>query len=298
VRQPHDGSMSVIDASQRQPHPLIDEFLTYFERECAEASLVSYRLALYRADRELPYGLVVACEEEIEAWVFNRRALGAEREWGPRTKAAAFAILKSFFDWATRPRHERMDWHPMLGLKPPKVPAGVPRTPSDDQLDAVLIAAQDPYRLWAYLAAYEGMRCIEIAGCEREDVDEQDTWIRGKGRKERVVPTHPLVWALVRDLPSGHIARRPDGSQCSANRVSGYAANHFDAIGYPKMTLHRLRHWYLTSALDACGNLRVVQELAGHSSPKTTAVYTMVSSAARRAAVSALPRLGVAADAG
>src|SRR5205823_2701612 len=85
----------------------------------------SSRLALYRADRELPYGLVAACEEEIEAWVYNRRAFGAEREWAPRTKAAAFAILKSFFDWATRPRHERMDWHPMLGLKPPKVPAGV-----------------------------------------------------------------------------------------------------------------------------------------------------------------------------
>jgi integrase/recombinase XerC len=271
---------------------LIEDFLAYLDEDgCLPRTIKDYRLILRRVDRELPEGLDGACEDDLRAWLYHHD-VPKDRKWSRKTIATYYAPLSSFYTWATRPRRAVLESNPMLDLPCPKVLRGVPRPPSDEQVDAILRAAQLPYLLWIRMAAYQGMRCCEVSACIREDVTPEDTLVRGKGGKQRLVPTDPVVYRMVEHLPPGAIAIRKDGNRCTASNITGYSSRYFDRIGHPAVTMHRLRHWYLSRTLEHCGNLRVVQELAGHSSPASTAIYTLVTGAARRQAVSGLPALG------
>jgi integrase/recombinase XerC len=270
---------------------LIEAYLDYLRtggstgRQAAASTLAEYRRTLSVADRELPQGLEAACEDEIKAWCFRDG-------WSLATQATYYAPLRGFYQWACRPRHPVLLLDPMVDLHQPQRPPGVPRPVTETRVNELLRIARPPFDLWARMAAGMGMRCCEISACDREDVDEQDTMLHGKGGKDRMVPTDPWVWQAVRGLPPGPIARRRDGGRVTAHDITNRASAYFDRAGFDEVTMHRLRHCYGSWLLDGCGNLRVVQELMGHASPATTAVYTRVTSQARRAAVATLPRLG------
>jgi integrase/recombinase XerC len=243
----------------------------------AKGTIDTYLVILRRLDRELPYGLAGAHTDELAEY-----ALTAQRS--PATRALYRAALRSFFGWATDPRDPRLDYDPSRHLPAQRVPRGTARPVSDRQLAAILAWAREPYRTWYVLAAYAGLRCVEIAALRRDDVTPETVYVHGKGGHTRTVPTHPLVWATVKDLPDGPLA--------PANRkaIAGRGNRHLRSIA-ARATMHQLRKWYGTTALDACGNLRVVQDLLGHASPATTAVYTAVSTRQQRSAVLALPDL-------
>lgn len=262
---------------------LIEDYLTHLrELNRQPTTITTRRQMLYKHHRRLPCGLAEANEDELRATIFRA-------DWDVHTRVTNLSGLRSFFAWAVG-RHE-LDFNPMAHISRPHISRRLPRPITDEQLADVLQRAADPYRLWALLAAGEGMRCCEVSAADREHVTESAFRVYGKGGKERVVPTHPVVWQAVRQLPAGPLARNENGTRASAHSVSRLAANHFDDLGLPDVTLHRFRHWFGTSTLDACGNLRTVQELMGHASPESTAMYTAVSSRARTAAVAALPVL-------
>lgn len=235
---------------------------------------------LRRADRKLPYGLPVATGDELAT-------LLARDDWSVQTRASYRQHLRRFYDWAVEDGW--IDFDPSTRLRRPTVPPGVPRPATNGQVAAALGLAS-PWRMHAVLAAYGGLRCCEIAVIERRDITEDGMRVRGKGGRVRVVPTDAYVWRSVRDLPPGPVTRRPDGRSATAAWVSVRTAEYLRRHGL-LVTLHMFRHWYATQALEACGNLRVVQELLGHSSPGTTAVYTKVSARQKAEAVAGLPRL-------
>lgn len=277
-------------------HDLIETYLDHLrDLNRAATTITSRRQMLYRHHRDLVtaqrtagipqdlQGLEYANEDELRVTIYRR-------DWDAQTQAANLSGLRSFFGWACH-RHE-LDFNPTAGLARPRVHAGLPRPATDEQLADVLARAADPYRLWALLAAGEGMRCCEISAADRQHVTKDRFLVYGKGGKQRIVPTHPFVWEAVKDLPSGPLARQDGGRRATPHSVSRCAALHFDDLGLADVTLHRFRHWFGTSTLDACDNLRTVQDLMGHASPTSTAIYTQVSSRARTAAVAALPVLG------
>lgn len=242
---------------------------------------------LHRMDRDLPYGLISATAQELKGWIYRPA-------WSVQTRASYYVAARGLFAFLTRPEDPYLDYDPTTLLVCPRVPKGVPRPVTDQELASILARAAEPYRTWCLLAAYQGLRCIEISRLDREDISEQRTLLRGKGSKDRWVPTHPDVWAAVRDFPPGPVARDAAG-RVTPHTVSDRAARYMDRqLGMPDVTMHRLRHWYGTRTLEACGNLRTVQELLGHASPASTAVYTQVTSPQREAAVAALPRFGAA----
>jgi integrase/recombinase XerD len=120
--------------------------------------------------------------------------------------------------------------------------------------------------------------------------------VDGKGGHDRNVPCHPFIWAAAADLPrrglwfpsygaSGHI--KPDSVSTAIRRallatgINGHA--------------HQLRHTFGTQVLRSSGgNQRVAQELLGHASPASTALYTLVDQDGLRAAVLGLPGLAPA----
>lgn len=240
---------------------------------------------LSRIDRDLPHGLCASNADELRGWIFQDR-------FSDQTIGTYYGAASAFFTWATSQAcPSPLDFSPMSIVPPPKVPRGLPRPVSDEQLRRLLTESRQPYQLWALLAAYQGLRCCEIAGLHREHVDGQGLIVvRGKGGKPGMLPTHPQVWAAVRDLPPGPIAWTDKGTRANARWVSIRFALHTRRdLKMPGVGLHRLRHWYGTNLYRATRDIRRTQELMRHSSPTTTAIYTLISDEERRLAVEALP---------
>lgn len=273
---------------------LIEQFAANLRLRGRSAyTLAEWPRILTRIDQQLSYGLDQAHPAELV------EVLGTDG-WSPATRRAYWRCLTSFYRWATAGDESPLIEDPMEAVpEPPPAARGVPKPCTDDELATILLQVGEPYRLWCLLAAYGGARCLEIARLDREDVGETVTYLHGKGDKPGAVPTHRLVWAAVRDLPPGPLVRyragRRPGQRVTGRYVSHMSVARFAQLGMRGMHLHRLRHWYATRTLEACGDLRIVQELLRHASPDTTQVYTQVSAGRRSAAVSALPDLASAA---
>jgi integrase/recombinase XerC len=136
-----------------------------------------------------------------------------------------------------------------------------------------------------------GLRISELCGLRVTDVDwsERLVRVRGKGKKERLVPISETAlraietyWSYLPDRPAGEMAiflsetrsRSPVSALMLARRLKKYLM----LAGLdPSLTPHKLRHSYATHLLDAGADLRSVQELLGHAHLATTQVYTHVS---------------------
>lgn len=251
----------------------------------ADTTITTYTDLLCRLDRTLPEGLAYACADELREHIYvdTRR---------PATNALCRAAARAFYGWATSESDPWLDYNPAQHLPAAQVRARAPRPVTHEQLRGILARAREPYRTWYLLGSAQGLRCIEISRLDRDDVTEQDTWIRGKGGRERIVPTHPAVWAAVVDLPRGPVARTPDGSARADRRQVRERANWYlhHRLGYRDVTMHRLRHWFGSYVHQSAGrDIRVAQELLGHASPTTTQVYVAVAGGAKTDAVRALP---------
>jgi integrase/recombinase XerC len=157
----------------------------------------------------------------------------------------------------------------------------MPRPIPDDDLVLALEHAEPPVRAFLLLGAYQGLRAGEIGALAREEVLDAICppmlLVRnGKGRKERLLPLHPAVatelacGAYPRSGPLFPGLRAHDGR--AGWEVSHMVNAHLHALGITS-TCHSLRHWFLTGVYRASNDLRLTQEMAGHSSPTTTAAY-------------------------
>jgi len=264
---------------------LIDAYLTHLRRRGrSDATIETYGGVLRRLDTELPMGLSSACADELERWIYRGRRSAA-------TVRLYRTIICSFFGWATDPRSPRLDFDPSALLPDaPRLPRRTPRPIPTAHLADILARARQPYRTWFVLAAFAGLRCVEIAALDREHITEDALWVQGKGGRERMVPTHPDVWATVSHLPPGPVARLADGRRATRQYVTRRGNLHLSRLGAHGVTMHRFRHTFATTVYQAAGEL-AAQRLLGHASVSTTQIYAAVADAQLVAAVAALPRL-------
>jgi integrase/recombinase XerC len=135
------------------------------------------------------------------------------------------------------------------------------------------------------------------------DWDQHLVRIRGKGKKERLVPIGEQAftaiknyWDLLPHLPGGQApvfyASRKKLTPVSPRDLQLRLKKYLALAGLdPQMTPHKLRHSYATHLLDAGADLRSVQELLGHAHLVTTQVYThMTTDRLKRAYDKAHPR--------
>ena len=136
-----------------------------------------------------------------------------------------------------------------------------------------------------------GLRISELCGLRVEDIDfgGQQVRVRGKGRKERVVPIGETAlkaiacyWQLLPRLPAPaqpvFLSSREFADPVPARTLQARLKKHLATAGLdPQLTPHKLRHSYATHLLDAGADLRSVQELLGHARLGTTQVYTHVT---------------------
>ena len=136
-----------------------------------------------------------------------------------------------------------------------------------------------------------GLRVSELCGLRVEDMDwsGQLVRVRGKGKKERLVPIgQPALqaiesyWGTLKPPPSGEspvfFAENKKAAPLQPIQLSRGLKRYLVIAGLdPGLTPHKLRHSYATHLLDAGADLRSVQELLGHAHLITTQVYTHVT---------------------
>lgn len=205
---------------------------------------------------------------DIEAWLDSR-------DLSARSRYADISHVSAFFQWAIL--EELTDTDPTARIERPKLPQGLPRPISTDDLRYALEQADDSTTLALLtLAAFGGLRCAEIATLTAADLNGDVMLVHGKGGKDRVVPLHPACReALRRHGVPLH------GAIFGLNswQVSHVIREHLHACDIPA-SAHQLRHFFATAVYEVSGHdLRMVQDLLGHTSPTTTAIYTRWSRA-------------------
>lgn len=145
-----------------------------------------------------------------------------------------------------------------------------------------------------------GLRVSEAANLDRENVSLEQRAVRvwGKGSKERQTPLGTKAWNALRAYlhadpvdESGPLFRNARGRRLGARSIQRIVRSYARRSGMREdVHPHTLRHSYATHLLNGGADLRIVQELLGHSTPSATQVYTHVSQQeARRVYLSAHP---------
>lgn len=263
-------------------------------RNLSPGTIEQRRLALARFERFIGRSIIDAETEEVQAFLDRPVRDGSARK--PETVAAELAHLRGLFRWLVLEEHRKDD--PTMRVPRPKLPRRLPRPIPENDLARVVEQAPDRVRPMLMLAAYAGLRAVEIAGLRGEDLwwssDPPLIFIRRqKGGDEAAVPMAPVLAPVLRELPKrGWCFPLMDGrlGVVTPHRVSQICNDHLHACGVWNHTLHSLRHRFGTQVYRLSGrDLRQTQELMRHRSPVSTAIYTQVDQGEAVAIVSALP---------
>lgn len=238
------------------------------------------------------------CEGNVEVIRGFLASLG-ENQYSPATMARKIATLRSFYRWAERRR--LVASNPMVLIRTPRQAKRLPKAITIDQIEKLLSAPGDADLLGVRDRAIletlysTGIRVSEVVGLNMEDMDlpGEALHIRGKGKKERLVPLGSHAVAAVQRYmnvlksderfanPSGAspLFVNKHGKRLSSRSVRRKLDKYLREAGLdPTISPHTLRHSFATHLLDNGADLRSVQELLGHQSLSTTQVYTHLSS--------------------
>ncbi len=236
------------------------------------------------------------------------------------TVARKIATLRSLYKWL----HTQglVQSNPMQLIRTPKQTKRLPKAISVEQVDKLLSMPDNRDTLGARDRAIletlysTGVRVSELVDLNRGDLDQMDQTlrVRGKGKKERIVPLGSHALAAIRNyltllepdprfaslrqqsLTDPHIPLfvNKNGGRLSSRSVRRKLDKYLAAAGLdPSISPHTLRHSFATHLLDNGADLRSVQELLGHQSLSTTQIYTHLSSMRLRASYDqAHPRAG------
>jgi integrase/recombinase XerC len=282
----------------------ISEFVTFLEKERNDSP---HTVKAYARDLE---AFAAFCQNYYGGpWKWAgvdrlavRGFLASEQRRGlaKRSVARALSALRTFYRFLNATRG--LEVNPARAARTPKLERTLPAYLDRAEMEMLFVeaearAAAGGIREARDLAMLElfyssGMRLSELAGLNDPDVDlvSDQVKVRGKGKKERIVPIgSPAIKALrqylrLRDrLLAGTSGNRPvfvnqrgkritpRGVQLSMKRLFATLARG------TQLHVHALRHSFATHLLDAGADLRSVQELLGHASIGTTQVYTHTS---------------------
>jgi len=260
-------------------------------RGLAKGTIYERRTKLLTFLADNPKGWAALTRDDIERSLDERCGRDG-RPLTARTRAWWLSMLSVFYAWAID--EGLLEANPVARIRRPKLPKTLPRPMPDADLERAIENADPMTRCWLLLGAYQGLRCREIAGLNREDVIESNGLLRvvaGKGDRERMVPLHPEVLAALRALPmpeSGAVFRRKRLLTRYPPSQLGQELNiYLRSLGIAS-TVHSLRHWFGTSVYRQTRDIRLTQALLGHESPETTAIYAAFDPSTSVGAVTAL----------
>ncbi len=291
--------------------PLPAELEQYLEHLARERDLSPHTVTAYRRDLTA-FARFAGEQMGAEAWRWDgvdrlvmRGFLGhlARSGLSKRSSARALSAVRSFYKWMHR--EELVDTNPARTVGAPKFDRHLPGYLDRAQVETLLAASgtraqggrYTDVRTHAVLELFysSGLRLSELAGIDRANLDllSGQVKVRGKGRKERIVPVGAQAQlalrnyevardALIRRLGPGADRRAvflsDRGKRLDARSIQKGVVRWLKSVDEGQgLTTHSLRHTFATHLLDAGAGLRAVQELLGHASVSTTQIYTHTS---------------------
>lgn len=285
------------------PPPEVAEFVDFLAKERNDSP---HTVQAYRRD-------VTAFSEFLNryygglgwTWVgVDRLALRAflgelaGRGLARRSVARVLSAVRTFY------RFLDLEVNPARASRTPRAERRLPRVPDRELVDAVIRVAESraaarDFKGLRDLAMIEllystGMRVSELSGLDVTHVDlvADQVKVRGKGRKERLLPVGaPAARAVARYLEArdqylegrraahrGALFLNQRGTRLTSRGIQLVLHGLFEAVAPGEgLHVHALRHAFATHLLDRGADLRAVQELLGHASLSTTQVYTHTS---------------------
>jgi integrase/recombinase XerC len=285
------------------PRPEVTEYLAHLEKE---RDVSPHTVKAYGRDLE---AFTEFCNRHYGTWSWGtvdrlglRGFLGEMQRRGlsKRSAARALSAVRSLYRFLQE--HHGVANGSARAAKVPKLDKRLPTYLDRKQTETLFQWAESraggdewgPTRDLAILELFysTGIRLSELSGMNVEDLDllSDQAKVRGKGRKERIVPVgsravlalrrylnlrERLVAQVRGDRRAVFVSRR--GKRLAPRGIQRIVHGMFDAIGGDGLRVHSLRHTFATHMLDAGADLRAVQELLGHASLSTTQVYTHTS---------------------
>lgn len=288
-------------------HPDVDGFLIHLEKQ---RNVSPHTLKAYARD----------CTEFVEflteyyggqAWGWNgvdRLAMRGflarltKRGLSKRSVARVLAAVRGLYRYLAD--NDQVDANPARAVGTPKAEQYLPGYLDRRQVGALFqlvetrasgsfVDARNAAILELFYST--GMRLSELQGLNRADIDavSQQVKVRGKGRKERIVPLGDHATRALRnyerrrDELAAALRGKVDkhavflsrlGRRLTTRAVQKVVGDYLDAVAAEAgLSTHSLRHSFATHLLDAGADLRAVQELLGHASVSTTQIYTHTS---------------------
>lgn len=283
------------------PNPirmLINEAIDRFTEYIAIERGGSFKTSrVYRYDLEMFFQFIGVPPQQVQSHHVRMflAHLKTDKGYANASLRRKLACLRSFFRFLVQEEKVLVD--PTAGLATPKLGQRLPRTISPEDVNRLLYAARNSEknasRTHTILQVLysTGARVSELCGMNIEDIDFADGSIRvqGKGNKERIVLlTVPAMNAIIEYLQfrpaQGPLFLNRRGQRLSPLTVQRTVREVAQRAGVTsKVTPHALRHSFATHMLERGADVRVLQELLGHSNLSTTQIYTHVSLAHERA---------------
>lgn len=220
-----------------------------------------------------------------------------QQKLSTRTIAQLITSLRSFFKYMAQENY--IEESPLTQLNLPKMPKQLPKYLTLEEVDQLLlldIKQPEHYRLRTRVLLellYScGMRISELTSLKMEHIHSHMGLLQvvGKGDKERMIPINTYALTLIehytktarprilKNRQSDFLLLNHHGKQLSRQGAWKLIQLAAQSVGIKKsVSPHMLRHSFATHLVENGADLRIVQELLGHSDISTTQIYTHVS---------------------
>ena len=267
---------------------IISEYLEYLEIEkgLSKNTIEAYRNDLSDFIGYLNTDLSLTTRSQINLYIRKLH----EENYSPTSIMRKIASLRGFFKWQCLNGYISND--PTLTLEQPKVPKKLPKVMTVSEIETIL--NQDlskTNRVILELLYGCGLRVSELVNLKVNDCDLGAKYLQcyGKGSKERIIPigekAKKSILKYLKDreillkkykLETKHFLIKDNGHFVTRQDVYVFIRKQGEILK-KHISPHTLRHSFATHMLENGADLRVVQELLGHSDVSTTQIYTHVS---------------------
>jgi len=267
----------------------IEKFMRYMEIEknYSTHTILNYKLDLQNFSRFLS-----GTELEKIDYLMLRKYLAVlkEKNLGVRSVGRRLSALRSFFRFLSREGYIKAN--PILMLSSPKLDKHLPSFMTEEEVykliesafaknDLDLLGLRDRAILEAFYSS--GLRISELVGLNIDDLDAISgvVKIRGKGKKERIVPIGEAALSTIkkyldkRKKQTDAVFLNNHNRRITTRGVRDIVTKYLRIAGIKTgVSAHTFRHSFATHLLNRGADLRTVQELLGHANLSTTQIYT------------------------
>lgn len=271
----------------------IAEYLEYLQ---AERGLAENTIEAYRTDLTSFCDFLYALESIDDIEKIKRQHINYyikelhDHNYTPTSVTRKIAAIRGWFRWLSA--NEIITQDPSLSIELPRLAKKLPKVMTISEIEQILKNnLNETESVMLELLYGAGLRVSELAGLELNNIELSSRYIRcvGKGSKERLIPIGTkakkaiLKYLKIRDfyikkfrLDTKRFLIKENGHLMTRQDIYVFIRKQGELLK-KHISPHTLRHSFATHMLENGADLRVVQELLGHSDVSTTQLYTHVS---------------------